>query len=130
MTNDLEIVDDPAMNEEPPQEEMAKSPMRTCTPPPAEPAQEPIIEKQPTQEAQTEVMVTGEIQNPLPETSTVLAKIPAKDESPTAKKGKTAFNFPSFDDQHVDSLHQTFLTRLSKSREAEATMMNIMKKKI
>jgi hypothetical protein len=75
------------------------------------------------------VVVTGETRNTPPETSTVLAKIIVKDELPIKNKGKANLEFQPFEDQDVDSLHQTFLTRLSESRDSEVAMINSLKRK-
>ena len=73
--------------------------------------------------------MTSDRQNLPPEISTALTKIPAKAESPVDDKGKAALHFQSFDDQDIDSLHQTVLTRLSEHRETEIAMVTSLKRK-
>lgn len=64
-----------------------------------------------------------------PDTSGTLAKIPAKDGPVPLNKGKAKLEFPNLECMNVEELHQGFLTRLSKSRDSEISMINMLKKK-
>ena len=93
----------------------------------------PIMEERenPTSELPLEttypdVMITWE-KHSTPKISNVLVKIPAKDESPMKKKGKTKLQFQSLEDLDVNSLHQGYLTRLSERRDTGIAMVNTLK---
>lgn len=76
-----------------------------------------------------EVVVTAEQHNPALETSTTLAKIIAKDESPR-REGKNADSqLQAFESMDANSLHQQYLTRISQNREAESALVALLKKK-
>lgn len=75
-----------------------------------------------------EVVITGEGQG-APDASTSLAKIPAKDEPVCEDKGKTKLELPGFDNMTTEELNHEFLTRLSESRDIEANIVNMLRKK-
>ncbi|XP_044328109.1 uncharacterized protein [Triticum aestivum] len=62
-------------------------------------------------------------------TSTSWTKIPAKDEPVCEDKGKAKLELPGFDNMTSEELQHEFLTRLSESRDIEANIVNMLKKK-
>jgi hypothetical protein len=75
-----------------------------------------------------EVTITGaSFKAPAP--STVLTKLAAKDDPVAAEKWKTKLELPSLDDLSAADVHELYLTRLSTSREMEANMVNMLKRK-
>lgn len=52
-----------------------------------------------------------------------------QDEWVTSEKGKTKLDLPNLEDLSADELHQGYLTRLSTSRDMEASMVNMLKRK-
>lgn len=91
------------------------SPARTSGP-----MQEPVID--------TKMTIVGE-KHSTPEASNTLAKFVAKDEPVMLEKGKTKLELPRLDRLSVTDLHQQYLTRLSESRDAKASMINMLKRK-
>lgn len=89
---------------------------------------ENLTSEPPRKATQDEITITGEVLK-APETWNTLAKINSKKESPVAEKGKAKLELPSLESLDVGSLHQAFLTWLSESRETEATMVGILKRK-
>ena len=127
-TDNPVIPDKPAIQDAPPHQDSAISPAHT-SPPLADQERENIIEEQPTDLAQDEIAITGKNQNPPPEASTALTKIPTKVESPRKDKGKAVLHYHSFEDQDISFLHQAVLTRLSESRDTEIAMVTSLKRK-
>jgi hypothetical protein len=122
-----ETQDDPVSEDEPAHQDNLVSHVHTASPPVVEKegiTPEPTLEK-----AHDDVVITGEQHGAPPEASMALAKIIAKNESPSKEKGKSSLHFLSFEDLDVNSLHQGYLTRLLESRETEIAMINTLKRK-
>nr|XP_045088912.1 uncharacterized protein LOC120973960 isoform X2 [Aegilops tauschii subsp. strangulata] len=75
-----------------------------------------------------EVVITG-TGHGAANTSTSWTKIPAKDEPACEDKGKAKLELPGFDNMTSEELQHEFLTRLSESRDIEANIVNMLKKK-
>lgn len=127
-TDNPDIPDEPALQDDPPHQDITVSPAH-ASPPLIHQEKEDMVEEQPAEKAQDEVVVTGENQTLLPETSATLTKIRTKAESPIKNKGKAALHFQYFEDQDINSLHQSVLNRLSESRDTEIAMVTSLKQK-
>jgi hypothetical protein len=75
-----------------------------------------------------EVTITG-ASFKAPEPSTVLTKLATKDDPVAAEKGKTKLELPMLEELSAADIHVLYLTRLSTSREMEANMVNMLKRK-
>ena len=75
-----------------------------------------------------EINIIGEVFTG-PEPSNVLAKVTTKDESAMPEKGKAKLELPNFEDIRADELHQGYFTQLSSSRDMEASLLNMLKRK-
>jgi hypothetical protein len=64
-----------------------------------------------------------------PETSNMLTKHATKEETPLLEKGKTKLELPNYEELSAEELHASYLSRLATSRDMEAGLLNIMKKK-
>jgi hypothetical protein len=79
-------------------------------------------------QADDDVGITG-VSFKAPEPSNVLTKLAAKDEPVAAEKGKAKLELPILEELSAADIHELYLTRLSTSREMEANMVNMLKKK-
>lgn len=75
-----------------------------------------------------ELIITGSAYR-TPEPSKTLAKIPSKGESKATEKGKTKLELPNYEELSALDLHEAYLARLSTSRDMEAGMVNMLKRK-
>ena len=73
-----------------------------------------------------DVTVTG-TGHTVPGASTILTK--HKDESPAAEKNKAGLDLQDYASFSASELHAGFLSRLYNSRDMEAGLVNMMKKK-
>lgn len=55
--------------------------------------------------------------------------MPSKGESQTSDKGKDKLELPNLEELSAADLHEAYLTRLSASRDMEAGMVNMLKRK-
>ena len=99
------------------------SPARASSP---TPAAEGMVLSSP--QATEEVIITGASLKTL-ESSTTLAKLATKDEPVASEKGKAKLELPNLEELSTSDLHEAYLTRLSTSRELEASMVNALKRK-
>jgi hypothetical protein len=58
-----------------------------------------------------------------------LTKLAAKDDLVAAEKGKAKLELPMLEELSTVDIHELYLTRLSTSREMEANMVNMLKRK-
>jgi hypothetical protein len=75
-----------------------------------------------------EVIITG-ASFKAPEPSNVLTKLAAKDDPVAAEKRKTKLELPILEELSAADIHELYLARLSTSREMEANMVNMLKRK-
>jgi hypothetical protein len=81
-----------------------------------------------SQVADDEVNITRE-NNKAPEASIVLAKITTKGDPAASEKWKVKLELSNIQDLSADGLRQGYLSRLSTSRDMEASMVNMVKRK-
>ena len=75
-----------------------------------------------------EVTITGSTYATLAP-SNVLAKHISKDEAPSPEKEKAKLDLPNLEQLAADELHSGYLSRLAASRDMEANLVGMMKRK-
>lgn len=78
--------------------------------------------------ATDELTITGSSYR-TPEPSRTLAKVPSKGEPEAAGKGKNKLELPNLEELSASDLYEAYLAWLSASRDMEAGMVNMLKRK-
>ena len=64
-----------------------------------------------------------------PELYNILTKHTPKDETPLLEKGKAKLELPNYEEFSTEELHVGYLSHLSTSREMEADLVSMIKRK-
>lgn len=85
-------------------------------------------EETPPEKNDDDIAIIG-VGHKAPERSNVLTKHTAKEETPLLEKGKSKLELPIYEGLSAEELHAGYLSCLATSRDMEASLVSMMKKK-